>query len=85
MKTKTLFGFAFVAIAFAAGLAPRPSLGQAGGDDPLLAPLIEEITKQQATIVENQTQIDAKLAVIAEDLRVARIFVGRGGGKVTGK
>ncbi|MGB8168041.1 MAG: hypothetical protein WCF18_11155 [Chthoniobacteraceae bacterium] len=82
MKSKTILGFAFVAIAFAVELVPRSSLGEAGGDDPLLAPLIEEITKEQATIVENQTQIDAKLAVIAEDLRVARIFVGRGGGKV---
>jgi hypothetical protein len=82
MKLKTVLGFAFVAIAFAVGLVPRPSLGEAGGDDPLLTPLIEEITKQQAVIVENQTQIDSKLAVIAEDLRVARIFVGRGGGKV---
>jgi hypothetical protein len=85
MKMKTLLGFALVAIAFATGLAPHPSLGQAGGDDPLLSPLIEEITKQQAVIVENQTQIDAKLATIAEDIRVARIFVGRGGGKAIGK
>ena len=82
MNTKTLLGFALVAIAFAAGLVPRPSLGQAGSDDPLLTPLIEEITKQQATIAENQTQIETKLAVIGEDIRVARIFVGRGGGKV---
>ena len=37
---------------------------------------------QQATIAENQTQIETKLAVIGEDIRVARIFVGRGGGKV---
>lgn len=82
---KTLLGCAFVALAFAAGLAPRPSLGQAGGDDPLLTAVIEEITKQQAAITENQTQIDAKLAVIAEDVRVARIFVGRSGGKAGGK
>lgn len=81
MKMKTLFGFAFVALAFAAGLVPRSSLGQAGGDDPLLSAVVEEITKQQAAITENQTQIDAKLAIIAEDIRVARIFVGRSGGK----
>lgn len=78
---KTLLGFAMVAIAFAMGLSPRPTLGQAGSEDPLLAPLVEEITKQQAAITENQTQIESKLAVIAEDIRVARIFVGRGGGK----
>lgn len=85
MKTKTILGFACVAIAFATGLVPRPSLGQAGGDDPLLSPLIDEITKQQTSIVENQAQIDVKLATIAEDLRVARIFVGRGGGKAGAK
>lgn len=82
MKSKTILGFAMIAIAFATGLVPRPTLGQAGGDDPLLAPLIEELTRQQTAIVENQTQIETKLAVIAEDIRVARIYVGRGGGKV---
>lgn len=85
MKTRTIFGFALVAISFATCLIPRPSLGQAGADDPLLAPLIEEITKQQAAIAENQTKIEEKLALIAEDIRVARIFVGRGGGKAGAK
>jgi len=85
MKSKTLFGFFLVASAFALGLWPSPSPGQAGADDSLLAPIIEEITKQQATIGENQTRIEEKLAGIAEDLRVARIFVGRGGGKAPAK
>jgi hypothetical protein len=80
MKKRTLFGFALVAISFATCLIPQPSLGQAAADDPVLAPLIEEITKQQVAIVENQTKIDEKLAVIAENIRLARIFVGRGGG-----
>jgi hypothetical protein len=82
MKIKTLLPIAFVAMALAVGFAPSASHGQAGTEDPLLAPLIEEITKQQAAIVDNQTQIETKLAVIAEDIRIARIFVGRGGGKV---
>jgi len=81
MKSRTFIGFALVAAAFAAGLQPSPSLGQAGAEDPLLAPLIEEVSKQQATIVDNQAKIAEKLAVIAEDIRVGRIFVGRGGGK----
>ena len=85
MKLKSILGVTCVALAFAAGLAPRPSLGQAGGDDPLLGALIEEITKQQATVIENQTQIDTKLAAIAEDLRIARIYAARGGGKAAAK
>jgi hypothetical protein len=85
MKQKTFVGFALVAMAFALGGVSQPLFGQAGGDDPLLAPLITELATQQAAVVENQGKIDAQLAVIAEDLRVARIFVGRGGGKVIGK
>ena len=53
-----------------------------------LEPLVEvvggtlgEQVDQQALIVESQTKIDEKIAVIAEDVRVARIFVARGGGK----
>ena len=38
----------------------------------------QEITKQQATIADNQTKIDEKLAAIGEDIRVGRIYVGRG-------
>jgi hypothetical protein len=84
MKTKTILGFALVAFAFATSLVPRSSLGQAGSDDALLSPLVEEIARQQATIVENQVQIDAKIAVIAENIRLARIFVSRGGGSSGG-
>jgi hypothetical protein len=40
-----------------------------------------EVKDQQAAIAENQAKIDAKLATIAEDLRVARIFSSRSGGK----
>lgn len=85
MKNKTTAGLAIVALAAILGLAPAASRGQAGADDPLLAPLLDEITKQQTAIVENQLKIDDKLATIAENLRVARIFVGRGGGKAPAK
>ncbi len=84
MKLKNFLAFAFIATAIAAGLVPASS-GQAGADDPLLSPLIDELAKQQAAIVENQTAIETKLAVIAEELRIARIFVGRGGGKTPAK
>jgi RsiW-degrading membrane proteinase PrsW (M82 family) len=85
MKISTLFGLTVVTATLALALGPRSSLGQAAADDALLAPLIEEIAKQQTQVVENQAKIDEKLAGIAEDLRLARIFVGRGGGKVIGK
>lgn len=40
-----------------------------------------EVQDQQTAIAENQAKIDAKLATIAEYLRVARIYSSRGGGK----
>lgn len=41
----------------------------------------KEVRAQQTAIAENQEKIDAKVATIAESLRVARIFASRGGGK----
>ena len=40
--------------------------------------LTKEVQGQQATIAENQTKIDAKLVTIAEALRQAKIYAGRG-------
>lgn len=61
---------------------PTRSNGQAGVDDPALAILVTEVSTQQTTIIDNQAKIDAKLAKIAENLRLARIYAGRAGGKV---
>ena len=41
--------------------------------------LIKELQMQQAAIAENQTKIEAKLATVAEALRLARIYSSRGG------
>jgi hypothetical protein len=41
--------------------------------------LIKEVQGQQAMIADNQAKIDAKLATIAEAMRVARIYSSRGG------
>ncbi len=41
--------------------------------------LITEITAQQAKLDENMTTMEASLAEVAEELRLARIFVSRGG------
>ena len=40
----------------------------------------KEVQAQQAAIAENLAKMDAKLATIAESLRVARIYSARGGG-----
>ncbi len=41
----------------------------------------KEVQAQQTAIAENQAKMEAKLATIAESLRVARIYATRGGGK----
>jgi hypothetical protein len=45
---------------------------------PVIA-VIKEIQAQQASIAENQAKIDAKLAALAEAIRIARIYSSRGG------
>lgn len=83
MNAKSLLVVALAGAAIASALvAPPSSSGQAAVDDPVLNLLVTDVTTQQATLVDNQTKIDAKLAAIGESLRLARIYVGRGGGKV---
>ena len=63
-------------------LLPQPSSGQSPAvGDAALTQLLTELTAQQSAILENHAKIDEKIAAIAEDVRVARIFVSRGGGK----
>jgi hypothetical protein len=80
MNIKPLAVAACALLALRLVFAPSVSHGQAAAEDPLLAPLILELTKQQLQVAANQAKIDEKLAAIAEDVRLARIFVGRGGG-----
>lgn len=66
----------------AAGFAifpPTRSTAQNDTDSPVGSQLLREIQTQQTTLTENQKQIDTKLADIGESLRVARIYVSRGG------
>jgi hypothetical protein len=56
-----------------ASAAPAPD----AKDHQQLLVLIKEVQNQQAEIVANQTKIDAKLADLAETIRVARIFSSR--------
>ena len=79
-KTLMLWGAAAAAIIGALSF-PSPSSGQAAGDEQAIAQLVTEIAGQHDKIVANQQAIDVKVATVAETLRVARIFVSRGGGK----
>jgi hypothetical protein len=51
----------------------------AGKDEEQLLTLAKEVQAQQAQIADNQGKIETKLADVAEAVRVARIFAGRGG------
>jgi hypothetical protein len=42
--------------------------------------LFAEVAAQQIVIAENHLKIDEKLAAVAEEIRLARIYSGRGGG-----
>jgi uncharacterized protein YlxW (UPF0749 family) len=58
--------------------AAEPSKESEREQQQLLA-LVKEVENQQAAIAENQKKIDAKLAAIAEALRLARIYSSRSG------
>jgi hypothetical protein len=60
---------------------PSSSQGQADAAERATQALIIEIAAQQALLAQNQTAIDQKIATVAENVRVARIFVSRSGGK----
>ncbi|MEY2439518.1 MAG: hypothetical protein QOI34_903 [Verrucomicrobiota bacterium] len=63
------------ALLIASGSAQTPS----GKEDQKLLALVKDVQTQQAQIAENQTKIESKLAEVAEAVRVARIYAGRGG------
>jgi hypothetical protein len=57
--------------------AAQPAPQDRAADDTAVATLIAEVVQQQAKLAENQKLIDEKLALIAENLRIARIYVSR--------
>lgn len=86
MNPKPYLLHALLAVAAGAWLLlPRQSVGQGDADATAITALVNEVAAQQATIVENHGKIDEKLAAVAEELRIARIFSGRGGGKAGGQ
>jgi len=42
---------------------------------------VNRLTQQQVEIVDNQGKLDQKIADLGETVRVARLFMSRGGGK----
>ena len=61
----------------AAPAAPRPAVDPNAVEKAAVTTLVAEIIDQQAKMALNQKTIDEKLAVIAENLRIARIYVSR--------
>jgi hypothetical protein len=47
-------------------------------DQQQVAALAKEVQAQQTAIADNQKKIDEKIAAIAEALRMAKIYAGRG-------
>ena len=63
-------------------LVPHQSSGQAAAEpDAGITKLCSEISAQQVVIGENQAKMDETIAAISENVRLARIFAARGGGK----
>lgn len=69
----------FAAILFAGALSIISSSAQAPAqkDDQALLRLVKEVQAQQLEIAANQTKIEAKLAEVAEAVRIARIYSSR--------
>lgn len=60
--------------------APAAPAAMSDADQAAIAQLVAEVAQQQAKLVENQKQIEARMVIIAENMRIARIYVSRGGG-----
>ncbi len=82
MKPKSfLLTLAGCALLTAAAFLPHESAGQAETDDAQVQQTLAELTAQQTILAENQAKIDEKIATVGEEVRLARIFAGRAGGK----
>jgi hypothetical protein len=75
---KRITCFSAVVILLLLGVS-GPAQTPAGSNEQQLLALVKEVQTQQAQIASNQTKIEAKVAEVAEAVRVARIFAGRGG------
>ena len=73
MKKLTLLGA--IALFATSIVAQSP----ATDDQKKMEALLKEVQAQQLVIADNQAKIDAKLAIVADAIRVARIYGSRGG------
>jgi glycerol-3-phosphate cytidylyltransferase-like family protein len=71
---------AFAAAVLAPGGASSSARAESDADMKAMAALAQDIIAQQKTLTDNQAKVDEKLAAIAEQLRLARIFESRAGG-----
>lgn len=60
-------------------IASASAQNPATDNEQRLLTLIQQVRAQQAQIASNQEKLDSKLAEVAEAVRVARLFAGRGG------
>ena len=75
---KILFAL-FIPCFFAcANLSAAEPAKESEHDQQQIAAVAKEVQNQQAAILANQTKINEKLAAIAEALRQAKIYAGRG-------
>jgi ABC-type transporter MlaC component len=70
---------AIVALALSCAAASVEAAEPPSSQDQQVLALVKEIQAQQAKIAENQAALDAKLATVAEAVRLARIYASRGG------
>ena len=74
MKRSSLTILFLILFPLLSSVAQTPDLKD---DQEKLLSLVKEVQAQQSQVVANQIKIDAKLADLAETLRVARIFSSR--------
>jgi hypothetical protein len=74
MKSILAVAFLFGTVAV---VTPTSAQAPAPNGEPELVALTKEVQAQQNQLLDNQRKIEAKLAEIAETIRVARLFGGR--------
>lgn len=73
---KSFLPAAFIALMLAAPMAAQAPDAK---DQQQLVSLLQEVKTQQAQMADNQAKIEAKMAELAETIRVARLFAGKAG------
>ena len=72
---KILSAFIVIGLLSSSGFSAE---APADRDDKQVAALVKEVQAQQSAIADNQKKIDEKMTAIAEAVRQARIYAGRG-------